>query len=197
MELYVELILLVLLGLLAALLTWTYGYIQTARALAVMASVGLLITALGAGILLWFYYVEVPSQAGQIHGLNLLAGAFVFIVFILGGGLEAFGAVWTLALCLIGLRRHAGGRVWFVALLIGGLTPLVATTLAILFTSTLTAFFTQLVGSDTAAILGVSPSAASTVCAALTPLIAAIVTTADAVHSAAQRHRVLVKATVG
>ncbi len=197
METHVVLLLLLPLGLLAAFFTWTYGYVQTARALAVLAGIALVITGLGAGILLWFYYVEVPLEAEQVHGLNLLAGLFNLLVLILGGGIEAFGAAWTLAICLIGLRRKAGGRFWFVVLLVGGFAPLVGSALALLFPFTLTAFFRQMVSSDTSTILGVSPLAAGSVCVTMAPLVAAVVTTADAVHTAVRGRRTPVEVAVG
>jgi hypothetical protein len=166
--------LILLFGLVTAFFTWVYGHVQTARAQAVLASSALLITSLGAALL-------------------LAPGSVAFLDFLVGMSLEGLGTAGTLALCLIGLRRTTTGRGWKATLLVGGLAPLGGVALAGLFPAT-RSVLPQLLGSD---ILGLAPIFAGFAGAEIASLVAGCVTTAYAVSTAARERRPRVGAAVG
>jgi hypothetical protein len=129
------LVLVLSIGLWAAIFTWTFGRITSARALGVLASLALTSTALGSAVIVWAYVNQLPlleAQAQAFQG-HLYYGLTLGIEIAFGLILEVPGVAWSLAICLIGLRRASDDKAWFGALLLGGLVPVIGSVLAELF----------------------------------------------------------------
>jgi hypothetical protein len=129
------LVLILIISLLAAFFTWTFGRITSARALVVLASIVLTSTALGAAVIVWAYVNQLPlleAQAQAFRG-HLDYGLTLAIETAFGLILEVPGVAWALAICLIGLRRTSDDKAWLATLLLGGLVPVIGSVLAELF----------------------------------------------------------------
>jgi hypothetical protein len=123
----------------AVLWAWLFsigaGTWEIARTIRVVALFGLILTGLGAVIVLVTLNVWAPMvAAGASHGLNLLAGLIIIVPLLLGWGVESLGILLTLAACLTGMGQTVRQRSqWFWTLLSLGLVPLTLSALAGLF----------------------------------------------------------------
>jgi hypothetical protein len=130
--------------LIATLFAWSFGVGGSPRAIAILATVGLVLTVLGV-VALCLAILWMGSSPRPTHGLNLLAGLFYLILLLPGALIELSGVVLTIAICMIGVRRAARPpESRFTLLLIGALVPISAVTLAVLFPYTLSDLFGSL-----------------------------------------------------